>query len=281
MKISAIILSYNSIKYIEKCISSLDESFKNNQKPDTDISVEDNNYEIFIVDNGSKDGSVERLQLLEKQFSQLKVIYFKENTGTTFSRNTALKKAIGDYILILDSDAYISKEPVNYLINYLNKHKECGLAVPKLVYPDGRYQKSTDNFPSVISKLKRFFFLKSIETKESQNILETSDVDYAISAFWLIRKDVLEKVGLLDEKIFYSPEDVDYCIRIWKAGYTIRYFPEVSIIHDAQEISRSKGISINFFTLSHAKGLLYLFYKHHYFFSLNSLYKQIKNQGKN
>jgi len=74
-------------------------------------------------------------------------------------------------------------------------------------------------------------------------------------------------VGLLDEKIFYSPEDVDYCIRVWKAGFDIRYLPKYEIIHDAQEISRAKGIRINFFTLSHIKGLLYLFLKHRYLFS--------------
>jgi len=186
-----------------------------------------------------------------------------------------LKQAQGDFILILDSDAYVTEKPITFLINYLTEHPECGIAVPKLTYPDGRYQKSVDNFPTLTTKFKRFFFLKGMENKESKQLLSEIDVDYAISAFWLFRKDVLDKVGLFDEKIFYSPEDVDYCIRVWKAGYSIRFFPEVSVIHDAQEISRSKGFSINFFTISHVKGLLYLFIKHGYFFGLKRLHKKI------
>ena len=87
------------------------------------------------------------------------------------------------------------------------------------------------------------------------------DVDYAISAFWLFRGDLIEKVGVLDENIFYSPEDVDYCIRIKKQGYRIVYDPSVHIVHDAQEISRKK---LNKFFFSHLKGLFYLFKKHHY-----------------
>ena len=110
---------------------------------------------------------------------------------------------------------------------------------------------------------------------QRQGLGESRVVDYAISAFWMFRRDVLEKVGLLDERIFYSPEDVDFCIRIWKAGYCIKYFPQVSVIHDAQEISRAKGVKINIFTLSHLKGLLYLFLKHRYLFGLQGLYHRI------
>jgi GT2 family glycosyltransferase len=74
----------------------------------------------------------------------------------------------------------------------------------------------------------------------------------------------LEKVGFLDEKIFYSPEDVDYCLRIWQAGFKIHYLPTVSVIHNTQEISR--GYKLNRAKLSHIAGLFYLFYKHGYLF---------------
>jgi len=264
MKISAVILSYNSIAYIEKCITSLVESVQ-----------EFESHEIFIVDNGSTDGSVAQISSLEERFPGVVGIYFEKNTGTTFSRNTALRKATGDLILIIDSDAYVNGEAIDYLSRYLSEHPECGIAAPMLTYPDGRYQKSVDYFPTLVSKFRRFFFLRSIESKESNQNRVATDVDTIISAFWLFRKDVLDKVGFLDEKIFYSPEDIDYCIRVWKSGYTVRYFPEVSVVHDAQEISRSKGFSINLFTLSHIKGLLYLFCKHGYFFGLSGLYRQI------
>jgi GT2 family glycosyltransferase len=269
VKFSAVILSFNSIKYIENCLFQLTKTF----------SSIDDAYEIFVVDNGSQDGSVEVIN----QFSQthpgkVKGIFFNENTGTTFSRNAALKQATGEYILILDSDAYVNESAVNVLVQHLIDNPKCGLAVPKLTYPDGRFQLSVDQFPTLIRKLQRFFFLKKIEDKSApyESAEGVSTVDYAISAFWLFRREVLQKVGLLDEKIFYSPEDVDYCIRIWKAGYRIDYVNSVSVVHDAQEISRAKGIKINLFTFSHAKGLFYLYFKHKFLFSGAHLKKAYK-----
>jgi GT2 family glycosyltransferase len=77
-----------------------------------------------------------------------------------------------------------------------------------------------------------------------------------------LKKEVLKNVGLLDENIFYAPEDVDYCLRIWLAGYKVVYNSEVSAIHHAQEISR--GLKINRATINHIKGLAYYFKKHKY-----------------
>jgi GT2 family glycosyltransferase len=104
-------------------------------------------------------------------------------------------------------------------------------------------------------------------------ISQPREVDYAISAFWLMRREVFEKVGPLDERIFYSPEDVDYCLRVWQAGFGVRYEPAVHAVHDAQEISR--GFKMAGFTLRHAKGLAYLFLKHRYAFGLSRLYRRL------
>ena len=76
-----------------------------------------------------------------------------------------------------------------------------------------------------------------------ETLIEPIDVDYAISAFWVIRRNAFERVGLFDEKIFYSPEDVDYCIRMWSAGYKITYVPKAEVVHDAQELSRGFKLS--------------------------------------
>ena len=82
----------------------------------------------------------------------------------------------------------------------------------------------------------------------------------------------MRAVGNVDEKIFYSPEDVDYCMRVWKAGYQIVYAPSAVVVHDAQELSRSR--IPNKFTFSHGLGLLYYFKKHQYWFSSARLRKQ-------
>jgi GT2 family glycosyltransferase len=268
MKLSTVILSFNSQRYLEHCIRQLMAALEQCEGP----------HEIFVCDNGSADGSVDTLKKLEAEFPEVvKGIYFETNRGTTVSRNAALLRARGEYILIIDSDTYVNVDAIQFLVEQLNQEPRCGMAVPALTYPDGRFQISVDCFPTLIHKAKRFFMLKTMENQmdRGRGKGESRVVDYAISAFWIFRREVLEKVGLLDERIFYSPEDVDFSIRIWKAGYYIKYFPEVSVIHDAQEISRAKGVKINMFTLSHLKGLLYLFLKHRYVFGLQGLYHRI------
>jgi GT2 family glycosyltransferase len=258
MDYSVTVLTFNSEQYIKQCLESLITSFRELEA----------SYEIFVIDNGSIDQSTALTkQVTLEQNANIALIEFSYNTGTTYSRNQGLAKSVGRHIVVMDSDAYANPEAIASLSKHLNDNPNCGLAVPKLIYPDGRFQISTDVFPTFVRKLQRFLFLKKMESEVVVIPTETKNVDYAISAFWMFPKTVLDKVGLLDEKIFYSPEDVDFCIRVWKSKYKIDYIPKVSIVHDAQEISRSKGFKINFFTLSHIKGLCYLFLKHRYFFS--------------
>jgi GT2 family glycosyltransferase len=266
MFLSIVILSFNSSRHIEKCLSHVFESLK----------YVNNKAEVFVVENGSSDGSLEIVDGFHKQFPEiLKVITFERNTGTTYSRNAALKQAKGDFILVLDSDAYITADAISMLTNYLTNKPNVGMAVPRLFYGSGNYQISCDEFPTLWVKAKRFLFLKKMEEKGDALISVDipTNVDYAISACWMLSRRCFESVGLLDEKIFYSPEDVDYCIRVWKAGFVINYVPSVSIVHDAQELSR--GFKLTKFHFSHLKGLLYLMFKHKYFWGLSSLYKRL------
>jgi len=266
MLISTVILSYNSVKPIERCLDELIES----------LATFDCENEIFIVDNGSIDGSVELLTHYQERYPLLiKPIFFKENTGTTYSRNAALKKATGQYILVLDSDAYVNHKALNTLIEFIQQNPTTGLAVPRLFYNSGNFQLSCDVFPTLVHKLKRFLFLKKMEAKTHylQEATKPVEVDYAISACWLISQKAFEKTGLFDEKIFYSPEDVDYCLRVWENGFKITYVPEAEVIHDAQELSR--GFKLSMFHFSHLKGLFYLMNKHRYFWGLTRLYKRL------
>ncbi len=269
MDYSVVILSFNSQKYIATCLQSLLDAFAHL----------DATYEIFVIDNGSKDQSCAHIERVKQERgANIHLIRFDHNTGTTFSRNQGLKRAAGEHVIVMDSDAYANAEAIAGLSAHLKKNAQCGLVCPRLTYPDGRFQLSTDVFPTFVRKLQRFFFLKDME----KTMVEPQGpgpfvVDYAISAFWMFPRSVMEKVGFLDERIFYSPEDVDYCIRVWKSGFEIHYLPAHAIVHDAQEISRSKGLRINFFTLSHAKGLFYLFFKHRYFFSGKKLRRSVSH----
>jgi len=256
MRLSVVILTWNSEQHIRNCLTSLFDS----------LDSEFDSYEIFVVDNGSRDQSRAIIENFREKYSRIiKPIYLDFNSGTTYSRNLAIKQATGDFIAILDSDVTIPPGVMECLLDALNEFSDIGMVVPKLIYANGDFQKSTDNFPTIITKFRRYFLLKKIEQDEGKLSPSVNQrVDYAISAFWLLKKEVMEKVGLLDEKIFYAPEDVDYCLRIWRAGYKIVYVPSCVVVHDAQEISR--GLRLNRAFWEHIKGLVYYFSKHRYFF---------------
>jgi GT2 family glycosyltransferase len=268
MDLSAVVLSFNSIAYIERCVRDLFDSY------------DKCNYqgEVIVIENGSSDGSVDILKNLQIEFEgKLQVIYSDENLGTTRSRNLGFKASKGEIIIVLDSDAYMNSEALEGLKLWLENKNDYGLIAPKLTFPDGRYQLSIDTFPTITRKVKRFFLLKQIENSQKIDFESNYDIDYAISACWMFRRSLYESIGGLDENIFYAPEDVDFCLRVWKSGKKIAYLPTYSIIHDAQEVSR--GFKINKFVLLHIKGLIYYFIKHRYFFSLTSLYSKLhKNE---
>jgi GT2 family glycosyltransferase len=264
MLFSVVILSFNSQRTINRCLDTLVST----------LNSYDEQSEIIVVENGSSDSSLEMLKIKVAEYPDvIKPIFFPQNTGTTLSRNAALEVSTGRYVLVLDSDAYIEKEALDTLVEYLNANPKVGMVAPKLFYDDGRFQKSVDVFPTLKRKAERFFALNKMQANENHEEYKSTDVDYAISACWLLKRDAVDAVGGFDENIFYSPEDVDYCMQVWQAGYQIHYVPTANVIHDAQELSR--GFKISKFHFSHLGGLFYLFKKYGYFFGLKGLYRKL------
>ena len=256
MDLSFIILAWNSIRHLEKCIGSVEHAMAQSRF----------SYEVRVFENGSRDQTPGLLKCLADRRPDVVIPHFEaSNIGTTRSRNRLFTAAKGDLLCVMDSDVEIAAGVLETLMPHIRSDFSLGIVAPRILYPNGKWQKSFDRFPTIVDKINRFVRLRSIETTESQRfdkVLKPFYVDYAISAFWLMRRDLLEKVGLLDERIFYSPEDVDFCLRVWKSGHRILYVPTVCVVHHTQEISR--GLSINKSKLSHIKGLCYYFFKHRY-----------------
>lgn len=267
MLFSVVILSYNSERTLDECLTSVRHALSSIKSSEPS--------EIFVVENGSKDRSKNILMYHADPAQRdglVKPIIQEVNTGTTASRNMALKRSTGKYVLVLDSDAYITQEALLSMMDALND-ESVGMVVPGLRYADGRFQMSTDVFPTLTRKIQRFFALNKMQKRAGTLASTEKDVDYAISACWLLSRAAVDRVGLFDEAIFYSPEDVDYCIRVWASGLRIRYLPSIAVTHDAQELSR--GFKLSFFHFSHLSGLFYLFKKHGYMFSLSRLYQRL------
>jgi len=257
VELSFIILTWNSERYIKKCITSISSKCK----------AEDINYEIIIIDNGSSDAT--RLNIHEmkpKKYCNLHLVELPENMGTTYPRNIGLKKATGKYVCILDSDTEFGDGSIRDAFIILSNDKSIGILAPKLILPNGRTQHSVKKFPTFLQKIKKIpkalFKIKVQDTDFYPNFpfLQESIVDSAISACWFFKRSLIKEVGYLDEKIFYAPEDLDYCIRVRKALKNILYYPKITIMHHTQQISHRFPLSK--VSLSHFWGLLYYFRKH-------------------
>ena len=276
IKLSIIILTWNSEKYIEKCIKSVYNAFGETR----------DSFEIIVVDNGSSDSTLKVLEQLRANNANFKCILLDSNYGTTFPRNLAIKESKGDFILILDSDTEIRERSIEILLETLNdgNYINVGIVGPRLLYHDGSVQYSCKKIPTIAVKILKFIgnkYLRNIAEEwelydsriYSLDFHEIIEVDYCISACWLVRRKALDEVGLFDEKIFYSPEDIDLCVRMWLKGWKVVYNPNAIVIHYTQRLSRR-----NFrIALLLAKGLFYYFRKYGYWFKREKLYKKFRN----
>jgi len=229
---------------------------------------------VWVVDNGSRDASPTILEgFKERHPEHLRVIRLPVNVGTTVSRNLALRQVTSPFIAVIDSDIVMPPRAVDTLLDRFTPVSHCGIAAPRLISADGGFQLSADVFPTLPRKIHRAIRLKSIERTASKSVSQRPcTVDYAISACWLMRRELLDVVGLLDERIFYAPEDADYCVRVWKAGFQVVYDPRVEVLHDAQEISRRPGRA----AWLHAQGLLYYFHKHRCLLSAAGIRREVR-----
>lgn len=254
--LSFIILTWNSDRHINRCIDTFMLKCINE-------SIE---WEVIIIDNGSIDQTCSFIKkYIENYEDKFKLISLDKNYGTTYSRNIGLDIVKGSACCVLDSDTEFYSGSISDVLNILND-QTIGIVAPKLMFDDGTVQQSVKKFPTFIDKIKKIpgiIFGMGVKKDDFYTFLpmdKSINVDTAISACWFFKKSLLNKIGFLDEKIFYAPEDVEYCYRVHQAGMKIVYYPFLSITHHTQQITHRKPFSS--ISLSHFFGLLYYFKKH-------------------
>ncbi|OGF99777.1 hypothetical protein A2Y99_02335 [Candidatus Gottesmanbacteria bacterium RBG_13_37_7] len=229
MILSIIIVSYNTRILLSSLLKSL-HNFTFSDKRAHDC-------EIIVIDNASKDGSAE---MIRKDFPR--VIFRKNRTNLGFgpANNQGLKMAKGKYILLLNSDTGIIDNTIWGNIKILEDETIIGVAAPRLINPDGSDQSSYGYFPNLFKVICWMlfiddipFFIKSIKPyhithPEKERIVNP---DWVTGACMFIRKDVLEKSGFFDRKIFMYGEEIELCYRIKKKGYNIIYNPSTKVLH--------------------------------------------------
>ncbi len=265
-RIEFVVLTWNSEKYIESCIISI-------------LAIRAFDIKLHVVDNGSTDRTVELLNIYEAASDgRMNVVRLGRNLGTTLTRNIALR-SVGrdaDYVCVLDSDTVINENAFVKMARKLDLDPTIGLIGPSMKSSAGIMQVSGRNMPTVSLKIIKSFLFSSISDKALALESPTApikdslqEVGYLLSACWLLPREVLDKVGLLDEHYFYAPEDVDYCMRVHRAGYRVVRDFDAEIIHEYQRISKRKMVSM--INLEHIKGLSYYFAKYHYVFHSPSI----------
>jgi len=219
MRISFIIVSFNTKEFLEKCLNSLEKSQEDFWK----------HNEIIVVDNNSQDESTE---MVKRKFSKVNLIENKENFGFSKANNQGIKMAKGEYVFLLNSDTEIGKESLSEMIEFIKKNPQTGILAPRLLNPDGSIQDSVFYFPTIGGAIKQYWLGESgCFGKYAPQTSNTMEVEAVVGAAMLIPKKIINHIGLLDENYFMYFEDLDYCCRVKTAGYKILYYPGFQVTH--------------------------------------------------
>lgn len=239
MKLSVVIVNYNVEFFLEQCLISV---FK---------ALEFVDGEVFVVDNNSIDGSVE---MVRQKFPQVILIDNKTNYGFSKANNQALKIAKGEYHLLLNPDTIVEEDTLKKVVDFMDAHPEAGGLGVKMIDGKGNFlPESKRGLPTPGVAFYKIFGLSRLFPKSKLfgryhlsylDLNQTHEIEILSGAFMLMRKETLDKVGLLDEAFFMYGEDIDLSYRIILGGYKNYYYPETRIIHYKGE-STKKG-SINY-----------------------------------
>lgn len=188
-------------------------------------------FEIIVIDNDSKDGSLEALQKLKKA-KQVRLIANSSNTGFAFANNQGIKIAKGKHVLLLNSDTVCKDGSLDKLVKFANKTKDAGVVASRLLNADGSIQDSVVRFPSVKNAILQYWFgKKGLFDKYAPKGSKPVVVESAVGASFLMTQRALNKLGGLDEKYFFYFEDIAYCREIKRAGMKVYYLPSSEVVH--------------------------------------------------
>jgi GT2 family glycosyltransferase len=223
--ISVIIVNWNTRKLLRGCINSL---------LDAELGSD---CEIVVVDNNSSDGSAE---MIEQEFPEVRLIANRDNRGFAVASNQGIHASCGRYVLLLNPDTKATKSFLRILLEVLENNSKAAAAGPLLVHQNGEIQLSCLLLPTLWRELLFMLHLKSLHkdfSKIREN-LEPRKVETIGGACILIRREVLNQIGLLDEQFFLYSEEIDLCRRILESGREIYWAPMAKLIHYGGESSK-------------------------------------------
>ncbi len=238
MKLSVIIVNYNVRHFLEQCLHSVINA--SHKIP----------AEIFVVDNHSVDGSC---AMVQERFPAVKLIENKENAGFAKANNQAIRISKGEYVLLLNPDTVVEEDTFEKVVEFMDAHPGAGGLGVKMIDGKGNFlPESKRGLPTPSVAFYKIFGLSKLFPHSKTfnkyhlgylNKEQIHEVDVLSGAFMLLRKEALDKSGLLDENFFMYGEDIDLSYRLIQSGYENFYFPKTTIIHYKGECTKKGSIN--------------------------------------
>ncbi len=217
-RVSAVVVTYEARPWIERCLESV------------------RGHETIVVDHGSTDGT---LELVERRFPEVTVLR-QENRGYGAGLNAGMEAASGDFLLLLNSDAWAREGAVERLVAFAEAHPRAGLVGPRARNPDGSLQRTVRGFPTLWRLATEYLFLRKLAPRSRLlNAFyaggfdhdEARPVEWVMGFAMLVRREAVEQVGGLDEDFFMFSEETDWCRRFRDAGWEVWFTPDAEFTH--------------------------------------------------
>jgi N-acetylglucosaminyl-diphospho-decaprenol L-rhamnosyltransferase len=226
MDLSVVTVSYNTRELVRGCLASVLSTLRSGLRS-----------EVIVVDNASSDGSVD---MIRRDFAGVRVIPNAKNVGFAAGSNQGIRESSGRYVILLNPDTVATDGALLKMVRLMEERSEVGAVGPSLLFPDGSFQHSAFAFPTLSMIFLDFFPLNHrllnsrVNGRYPRAWYEKGQpfaIDHPLGAALMVRRSVVDEVGLLDEGFFMYCEEIDWCMRIKRAGWTILCCPEAEIVH--------------------------------------------------
>lgn len=253
--LTVIIVNYNVKEFLANCLQSVDRASKHLRT------------EIFVVDNASTDKSVD---FLTPRFPHVTFIQNNVNVGFGKANNQVIPRARGRYTLLLNPDTLLQEDTLDTLARFMDRQPKAGACGCKILNPDGSFAaESRRSVPTLSSALYKAVGLTALFPRHSRfgryymgwlDEEKTASIPVLSGSFMFFRTHVLQEAGGFDERFFMYGEDIDLCCRVTRAGHSIWYVPDTSIIHYKGESSKRDDFTYN----KVFNEAMFLFFDKHY-----------------
>ncbi len=239
--LSVIIVEYHSIDEIMQCVASFKEHFK---MP----------YEIIVSSNSCYDQ--QKQAEISQTHTHVHWLFNERNGGFAYAMNEGLRRAKGDYLVIMNSDCILISN-IDTMINFMDQHPEIGAIAPQMKDQEGNIQDTARPYVTLPRymwrQIKRIIGHKTSILNNDMNYQQIQTVDWLIGAFIMVSRKAYEATDGLDSDLFMYAEDLDWCTRIRQKGYEVVYYPKTTIIYKGTRRARSNSKYARIFIESHVK----------------------------